>query len=99
MGGGNLTPWLVLSSTAYPTLIGNNFTSNIVVDLQHDNGILTDPTHPELYYHNPTMGHVLNGIHVNFSTSLGTIGFYPLWLMELHNLPCMGELSLAWPLF
>lgn len=74
IGSGNLTPWLVLSSTAYPTLIGNNFTSNIVVDLQHDNGILSDPTHPELYYHNPAMGHILNGIPLNFSTSLGTIG-------------------------
>ena len=72
--GVDVSKWLVLRSTANPTLIPRNANSVITVDLQHDNGILTDPTHPELYYHNPTMGHIPDGIPVNFSTSLGTIG-------------------------
>ncbi len=63
---GNVTvnPWLVLNITANPTHIGNEGTSNITADLCHDS---------DGGYHNPTMGHVLDGILVSFNTTLGTI--------------------------
>ena len=43
------------------------------MDLLHDNGILTDPTHPENYYHDPANGHIPDGIPVNFTTNLGAV--------------------------
>ena len=66
--------WLVLSSYANPTTILNGATSVINANLQHDNGILTDPNNPGLYYHNPSFGHVPDGIIVNFlNDALGTV--------------------------
>ena len=65
LGGVNVSPWLVLTVNASSTIIKANGTSIITADLQHDsNGI----------YHNTTIGHVPNGIPVNFTTTLGTIG-------------------------
>jgi len=66
--------WLVLWAYANPTTILNGATSVINANLQHDNGILTDPTNPGLYYHNPSFGHVPDGIIVNFlNDALGTV--------------------------
>lgn len=63
-GNVTATPWLVLTITGKPTTIGTNSKSTITADLLHDNkGI----------YHNPTNGHVPNGIPVTFTTTLGTI--------------------------
>ncbi|MBI4813506.1 MAG: hypothetical protein HY802_04065, partial [Methanobacterium sp.] len=58
------TTWLVLNIIASPSLIDSNTTSTIIADLTHDNGGT---------YHNPTDGHVPDGIPVNFATTLGTI--------------------------
>jgi len=64
-GNVSVTPWLILTLNASSTIIKANGTSIITADLQHDsNGI----------YHNPTNGHVPNGIPVKFTTTLGTIG-------------------------
>lgn len=62
--GATVTPWLVVSETANPKIIGINDTSIISVDLLHDSyGV----------YHDPTNGHVPDGIPVSFNTTLGTI--------------------------
>lgn len=74
VSGATVTSWLVLSLNANPTTIYTGRTSTITADLLHDNGILSDPTHPELYYHNPASGHVPDGIPVLFTTDLGNIG-------------------------
>jgi autotransporter family porin len=63
--GANVTSWLVLTITASSTLIKNGGISTITADLLHDN---------KGNYHNPTLGHVPNGIIVKFTTKLGTIG-------------------------
>ena len=57
----NFNPWLVLRLNANPLVNG---VSNVTADLLNDsNGI----------YHDPTSGHVPNGISVTFTTTLGTI--------------------------
>ena len=66
-------PWLILSINADPKTINTGGTSQITADLLHDNGILSDLTHPELYYHDPASGHVPDGIPVTFTTTLGSI--------------------------
>ena len=71
--GLTINKWLVLNIKADPSIIKPGQTSNITVDLLHDNGILTDPTHPENYYHDPANGHIPDGITVNFTTNLGTV--------------------------
>jgi predicted outer membrane repeat protein len=71
--GLTINKWLVLNINADPSIIRSSQTSNISVDLLHDNGILSDPAHPELYYHDPANGHVPNGVLVYFITSLGTL--------------------------
>ena len=73
-GSVTVTPWLVLSSIANPVSIGKGAISTVKADLLYDSGILTDPSHPNLYYHNPANGHVPDGITVNFSSdTLGTV--------------------------
>jgi uncharacterized repeat protein (TIGR01451 family) len=70
-------PWLVLGINANPTSIYNGQTSTVTANLLHDSGILTDPNHPENYYHDPQYGHVPDGIPVTFSLidgPLGTLG-------------------------
>jgi len=70
-------PWLVLGIDANQPSIYNGETSTVTVNLLHDSGILTDPEHPELYYHDPANGHVPDGIPVTFSLidgPLGTLG-------------------------
>ena len=60
----NVTSWLVLTVSAKPNSINTNSHTTITEDLLHDNlGV----------YHNPINGHVLNGIQVTCTTSLGTI--------------------------
>ena len=72
-----VTPWMVLTVTANPTTIVTDHTSTVTADLLHDSGILTDPNNPNLYYHNPLMGHLPDGISVNFTgDALGTV--FPL---------------------
>jgi predicted outer membrane repeat protein len=64
---GNVTvaPWLVLTVNASTTITNANGTSTITADLLHDSkGV----------YHNPASGDVANGIKVNFTSTLGTIG-------------------------
>lgn len=58
------TTWLVLNITASPDVINNLTNSTITVDLTHDNNG---------NYHDPTDGHVPDGILVTFETTLGTI--------------------------
>ena len=59
-----ITPWIILNLNANPTTINLNKTLTITADLLNDsNGT----------YHDPTSGHVPNGIPVNFTTTLGTI--------------------------
>ncbi len=62
---GNVTvsPWLVLKVTAKPN-IPNNSQTTITANLLYDNNGV---------YHNPLNGHVLNGIPVTYTTTLGTI--------------------------
>ena len=68
-----VTPWLVLTGTANPTLIPKNSFSTITLNLLYDSGILTDPNNPNLYYHNPNDGHIPDGTLATFSTTLGNI--------------------------
>jgi len=68
-----VTPWLVLTGTAIPTLIPKNSFSTITLNLLYDSGILTDPNNPNLYYHDPNDGHILDGTLATFSTTLGNI--------------------------
>ncbi len=72
---GNVTvnPWLVLTVNSNSTIIISGGTSTLTADLLHDNGILSDPTHPDFYYHDPTSDHVPDGTIVNFATNLGSI--------------------------
>jgi autotransporter family porin len=64
LGAVNITPWLVLTLTATPSHIENGGTSSITAHIIRDsNGV----------FHNPSMGHVPNGILVNFKTTLGTL--------------------------
>jgi predicted outer membrane repeat protein len=65
--------WLVLNINTYPTKIHTGQNSTVTANILYDNGILNDPNHPELYYHDPTTVHVPDGIIVNFSTSNGVV--------------------------
>ncbi len=62
----NIKPvkWLILKITASQNLVKINGTSTITVDLTHDSAGV---------YHNPTYGHVPDGIPVAFTKTLGTI--------------------------
>ncbi len=71
--GTTVSQWLVLTLNANPSTIYIGRNSTITADLLHDNGILSDPTNPSLYYHNPASGHVPDGIPVVFTTTLGTL--------------------------
>ena len=63
-GSVNVTRWLVLKVAAYPSHIPRWGTSIIVANIFYDsNGT----------YHNPTYGHVPNGIMVRFYTTIGNI--------------------------
>jgi methionine-rich copper-binding protein CopC len=72
--GVTLYNWLVLLSNSNPTTIATGQTSTVTANLLYDSGILLDPTNPDFYYHDPTFGHVPDGIVVNFATgALGTL--------------------------
>ena len=75
-GSVNVTPWMVLNITADPLSINCGGNSTITTDLQHDSGILSDPSNPELYYHDPAAGHVPD-VHVTFTATNGTIDPVP----------------------
>ena len=61
-------PWIVLTLNTTP-VIGNTGTSDVsAADLLYDSGILSDPKHPDLYYHAPGLGHVPDGLAVSFVT-------------------------------
>jgi predicted outer membrane repeat protein len=60
-GGVNVNPWLVLTVNTTPTLIKKDATSNITADLNHDSDGST------------ITGHVMDGILITFTTTLGTI--------------------------
>lgn len=66
VSGVTITPWLILTSTSTPKAVGTGGKSTIITDLLHDSGILTDPTNPNLYYHDPILGHVPDGIITSF---------------------------------
>ena len=57
--------WLVLTLNANPSIIKANGLSTLTADLLHDN-------HGN--YYDPALGHVPDGITVNFNTDLGIIG-------------------------
>jgi len=70
-------PWLVMGIDANLPSIYNGQTSTVTTNLLYDSGVLTDPDHPENYYHDPQYGHVPDGIPVTFSLidgPLGTLG-------------------------
>ena len=73
VAGTLINKWLVLNINTNPPKIYPGQNSTVTVDLLHDNGIINDPNHPGLYYHDPTNVHVPDGIVVNFSTTTGTI--------------------------
>jgi hypothetical protein len=63
-GVATITPWLILNTTSNPDTINNGANSIITAELLYDsNGI----------YHDPSNGHVPDGIPVNFTTTLGSI--------------------------
>ena len=64
INGFTVSKWLVLMVNANPTIIKGNSVSIITVDLLYDN---------QGNYHDPTLGHVPDGITVNFNTNLGNI--------------------------
>jgi hypothetical protein len=64
--GLTVTNWLVLLANSNPTSIATGKTSTLTANLLYDSGILIDPTNPNLYYHDPTNGHVPDGIVVSF---------------------------------
>jgi predicted outer membrane repeat protein len=68
-----INKWLVLNIITYPTKIYSGQNSTVIADLWYDNGILNDPNHPELYYHDPTIMHVPDGIIINYTTTMGTV--------------------------
>ena len=68
-----VTPWLVLTATVNPTIIPKNSLSTINLNLLYDSGILADPNNPNLYYHDPSNGHIPDGTLATFSTTLGNI--------------------------
>lgn len=61
------SPWLVLKSNANHTIIRYGGTSKIKANLWCDSSGK---------YHNPTNGHVPNGIRVSFTTTLGSVTGY-----------------------
>ncbi len=57
----DVNPWLILTVNATPSIIGKDSTSTITADLNHDSGGFTHTNH------------VIDGIPISFTTSLGTI--------------------------
>lgn len=73
IGGFNIDNWIVLTlNQSNPTIVGGQ-NDNLTAYLTYTNGILTDPSHPDLYYLNPAKGHILNGVTLNWTTKLGNI--------------------------
>ena len=71
--GVTVGPWLVLTPQA-PSNISSGIPTSIYADLLHDSGILTDPTNPDFYYHDPILGHIPDGIPVTFAgDALGSV--------------------------
>ena len=63
-GSVNVMPWLVLTIVNNPYIIPNGGNSTITADLLHDsNG----------NYHDPSNGHVIDGIPISFNGTLGTL--------------------------
>lgn len=61
----NVSSWLILRFNPSTGVINNGGIAVLTADLLHDvNGV----------YHNPTQGHVPDGIVVKFTSNLGTIG-------------------------
>ena len=71
--GLTVTKWLVLSITKNSSTIIPGQTSTITANLLYDNGILSDPNNPELYYHDPSSGCVPDGIPITFSGYMGSV--------------------------
>ena len=58
-------PWLVMNYSANPTTIQQGATSTLTADFRYDsNGT----------FHDPTLGHLIDGTLVTFSTNLGNVG-------------------------
>ena len=60
----NVSPWLVLTVTANPNILPNNFNSTVTADLQHDSNC---------NIHDSSFGEVPGSTPVTFNTTLGTI--------------------------
>jgi hypothetical protein len=72
--GVTYNPWIVLTLNTTPVIGNTNNNSNVSATLLYDNGILNDPTHPDLYYHAPSLGHVPDGLVASFSSvGLGNV--------------------------
>jgi predicted outer membrane repeat protein len=70
--GITVTNWMVLNLNANPSTIKSGENSTITMDMLHDNGILNDTNHPDLYYHDPLLGCVPDE-QINLSSTAGTI--------------------------
>lgn len=58
-------PWLVMNYSANPTTIPQGATSTLTADFRYD----SDGT-----FHDPTLGHLIDGTLVTFTTNLGNVG-------------------------
>jgi hypothetical protein len=65
--GVNYNPWIVLTINTTPVIGKTNTKSKVSATLLYDSGILNDPTHSNLYYHAPSLGHVPDGLLTSFS--------------------------------
>lgn len=70
--GITITKWMVLNLNANPSTLKSGEKNTITLDMLHDNGILKNPNHPNLYYHDPLLGYVPDE-QINLSSSAGTI--------------------------
>ena len=63
-GSVDVSPWLILSIDANPDILRKNDSSNITANLWYDS---------DKNYHDPTDGHIIDGLSVIFETATGTI--------------------------
>ena len=64
--GGLIDPWIILTVNSNPKTINYKDSSLVTADLLHDSTY--DPTNPSASYHDPTNGHVPDGLPVTFNT-------------------------------
>ncbi|MTK63124.1 MAG: hypothetical protein F8N15_00930, partial [Methanobacterium sp.] len=73
--GINISKWMILIFNANPSTLKSGQTSTITIDVLHDNGLLADPKHPDLYFHDPSHGCVPDEL-MNMTSTSGTLNPY-----------------------